>query len=215
MSGRSSRGGRDYVLTVRRDGKLLAQWSLDQGPLEMTVTNTRTGQTQATFMATPPVGTDEIQHDLGRQEGDDITLPLPEPTAALSKVERQRETSEPVHIPPAEVWVRKAGEWRSAGELRPKQRVTTLGGWVRNSKEGRLIVCAGERMSGSATLPDGRTVEISSGQDALSLPPGASVLLGDGEHGLYVRSEHLTYSQEHPIIETLARNAHTGSSKTF
>jgi hypothetical protein len=189
MTSRST-SGRDFVLTVRRDGKLLAQWSLDQGPLEMTVIDGRTGETASTFMATPPVGTDEIQHfDEGRQDGDDITLPLPEPTASLQRVERHSETSEPTLFDPAEVWIQNHGEWRSAGELHAKQRVTTLGGWIRNTKSGRLVVSPGPRLAGSATLPDGRTVEIAASSQAVSLPPGASVLLGDGHHGIYVRSE--------------------------
>jgi len=189
MTSRST-SGRDFVLTIRRDGKLLAQWTLDQGPLELTVSDTRTGEVASTFLATPPVGTDEIQHfDGGRQDGDDITLPLPESTASLQQVERQTDTSEPTLHDPAAVWIQTQGEWRAAGELHPKQRVTTLGGWIRNTKEGRLVVSPGPRLSGSATLPDGRTIDIESGSQALSLPPGASVLLGDGVHGVYVRSE--------------------------
>jgi hypothetical protein len=197
MTSRST-SGQPFVLTVRRDGKLLAQWSLDQGPLEMTVTDTRTGEVASTFLATPPVGTDEIQHaDGGRQDGDDITLPLPEATASLQRVERQPDTSEPVLHDPATVWVQNGGEWRAAGELHPKQRVSTLGGWIKNSKSSRLVVMPGPRLSGSATLPDGRTIEIAAGSEAMSFPPGASVLLGDGEHGLYVRSEPLL-PEAHP-----------------
>ena len=115
--------------------------------------------------------------------------PPPSPAPRVQKVEAR----------PAEVWVRRRNEWRNAGSLVPGQRVPMIGGWVRLDPDGRLVVCPGEAMAGSATLLDGRTVEIQSGQDAIRLPPGASVLLRSGEQGLYVRSE--------PVLEAPARPA--------
>lgn len=118
-----------------------------------------------------------------------VAAPPPSPAPRVQKVEAR----------PAEVWVRRRNEWRNAGSLVPGQRVPMIGGWVRLDPDGRLVVCPGEAMAGSATLLDGRTVEIQSGQDAIRLPPGASVLLRSGEQGLYVRSE--------PVLEAPARPA--------
>lgn len=92
-------------------------------------------------------------------------------------------------IKPAEVWVRRKNEWRSAGHLAPGQRVPLNGGWIRLGPDGRLAVCAGPTMTGSATLSDGRTVDIAAGTDVLRLPGGTSVILRQGDQGLYVRSE--------------------------
>lgn len=99
-------------------------------------------------------------------------------------------------VRPAEVWVRKRSEWRSAGRLVSGQRVRMLGGWMRLRADGRLVVYPGSRMAGSGTMVDGRHVEITPGQDAISLPAGASVLLCYKEHGLYVRSEPLAESTD-------------------
>ena len=99
-------------------------------------------------------------------------------------------------VRPAEVWVRKRSEWRSAGRLVTGQRVRMLGGWMRLRSDGRLVVFPGGRLTGSGTMVDGRHVEIAAGQDAISLPPGASVLLCFKEHGLYVRSEPLPESTD-------------------
>ncbi|NOY24745.1 MAG: hypothetical protein GXP62_02635 [Oligoflexia bacterium] len=94
-------------------------------------------------------------------------------------------------VPPAEVWAQKRGEWRNVGTLVPGQRVRILGGFVRLSSDGRLVVSAGTNLSGTATLVDGRMVEIAVGQEYIALPAGSSVMLASGERGLYVRSEPL------------------------
>ncbi len=119
--------------------------------------------------------------------------PLDESDPETHEVPAPTEDEQP-RIQPAEVWVRKKSEWRSAGRLVSGQRVRMLGAWMRLRADGRLVVSAGPRMAGSGTMVDGRHVEIIAGQDAISLPPGASVLLCFKEHGLYVRSEPLSDS---------------------
>lgn len=292
------------ILRIRRGGRLLGSWSLGDEPLDMAVFDVVSGKELATFTAQAGgiAGHDEVPIALPRRlEGDDLTMPLPEPTdtgdvpsteevpavrvtrrkkvknlarggrqpgddftvpqpeptvtadlprkavraledewardvappedtdpdltggvseitlgepiVSVPAMDEERPTDsmsrnrraavpentqelrtgeiEPVEIPPAEVWVRQRNEWHAAGHLVPGQRVLDRGGWVRLSLDGRLVACAGDRMEGSATLLDGRTVGISAGQDAISLPAGASVLLRLGDHGLYVRSEPL------------------------
>lgn len=100
--------------------------------------------------------------------------------------------SRPVPVPrpaPAEVWVRKRGEWEAAGHLLPGQRVRFLGAKVRLATDGRLVITSGSDLSGSATLIDGRVVDIPTGQTGVSVAPGSSVLLRSGARGIYVRSE--------------------------
>ncbi|MCB9777138.1 MAG: hypothetical protein H6742_01075 [Alphaproteobacteria bacterium] len=96
---------------------------------------------------------------------------------------------------PAEVWAQKRGEWKSIGQLTPGQRVRTLGGWVRLAPDGRLVVSSGHDLSGTATLIDGRMLEIDRGQEFIALPPGSSVMLAHGDRGIYVRSEPLPSAQ--------------------
>jgi len=88
----------------------------------------------------------------------------------------------------AEVWFRRSGEWTPRGALSFGQHVQAFGGMVRCDDQGGLVVLAGPRLGGSATLPSGELQQISSGQQAVHLPPGTSVILWQGEQGLYVRS---------------------------
>ncbi len=111
-----------------------------------------------------------------------VTRRVPEPTPAPARPQRPN---------PAEVWTQKRGEWRNLGPLIPGQRVSTLGGWVRLSPDGRLIVSSGQSLSGSATLLDGRMIPVEAGREPLALPAGSSVMLASGDRGLYVRSEPL------------------------
>ena len=92
-------------------------------------------------------------------------------------------------VPPAEVWTRNASEWRTAGRLLPGQRTVVQDGWVELDDAGRLVVNPGPEMSGTATLVNGRTVEIARSSKRLRLPPGSSVILRGPGHGLYVRAE--------------------------
>jgi hypothetical protein len=88
----------------------------------------------------------------------------------------------------AEVWFRRGGEWTPRGALSLGQHVQAFGGMVRCDDSGGLVVLAGPRLHGSATLPSGELRQIQSGQQAVQLPPGTSVILWQGEQGIYVRS---------------------------
>ncbi len=88
----------------------------------------------------------------------------------------------------AEVWFRRQGEWTPRGALDLNQHVQAFGGMVRCDEHGGLVVLAGPRLHGSATLPSGELRQISSGQQAVHLPPGTSVIMWQGEQGIYVRS---------------------------
>jgi len=300
------------VLRVRRGGRLLGSWTLGQQPLEFSIVDLNTGVELGSFTAkgadvvakSTAGGVDEVPIAAPlRLDGDDFTVPIPEPTGgvsdpgpteerkavrnlarepllhagriqgddltmphpdhtvttgipvqsdsdaddifpnggfsndpavvedtsqmpevtlgeALSPLELQTEEVQDSRpsllrehdtverpamraIPPkprpvqaAEVWVRKSSEWRSAGRLVTGQRVRMLGAWMRLRPDGRLVVNPGSRMAGSGTMVDGRHVEINAGQDAISLPAGASVLLCFQEHGLYVRTEPLAESTD-------------------
>ena len=88
----------------------------------------------------------------------------------------------------AEVWFRRGGEWTPRGALNLGQHVQAFGGMVRCDDNGGLVVLAGPRLHGSATLPSGELRQIGSGQQAVHLPPGTSVIMWQGEQGVYVRS---------------------------
>jgi len=88
----------------------------------------------------------------------------------------------------AEVWFRRGGEWTPRGALNLGQHVQAFGGMVRCDDSGGLVVLAGPRLHGSATMPSGELRQINSGQQAVHLPPGTSVILWQGEQGIYVRS---------------------------
>ncbi len=88
----------------------------------------------------------------------------------------------------AEVWFRRGGEWTPRGALNLGQHVQAFGGMVRCDDNGGLVVLAGPRLHGSATMPSGELRQIGSGQQAVHLPPGTSVILWQGEQGIYVRS---------------------------
>jgi hypothetical protein len=90
---------------------------------------------------------------------------------------------------PAELWVRRGGEWASNGALLPGQRVRAAGGTVALRTDGTLEVDPGPRLSGAGTLADGRMVEILPGAPGLVLAAGATVLLRAGDTGLYVRTD--------------------------
>jgi hypothetical protein len=88
----------------------------------------------------------------------------------------------------AEVWFRRHGEWTPRGALNLGQHVQAFGGMVRCDDSGGLVVLAGPRLHGSATLPSGELRQINSGQQAIHLPAGTSVIMWQGEQGIYVRS---------------------------
>lgn len=79
------------ILQIRQDGALLGSWSLVDAPLEMSLIDSTTNQTLATFTAAAPVSvttaadeeatlirssSDLMLYDIG----DDFTMPIPEPT---------------------------------------------------------------------------------------------------------------------------------------
>jgi hypothetical protein len=88
----------------------------------------------------------------------------------------------------AEVWFRQGGEWMPRGTMTVRQHVQAFGGMVRCDDQGGLIVLPGSRLNGSATLPTGDALHIEAGSSSVKLPAGSSVILWNGEQGLYVRS---------------------------
>lgn len=130
--------------------------------------------------------------ELSLEESSAFSRPLPLPIAPAPTAEVPRTSlARPIFstVRPAEVWVLRHNAWRSGGNIRPGQRATSRGGWVRLDSDGRLTILAGTELAGSGTLVDGRSVPIPTGGDAVRLPAGSSVLLRSGEHGIYVRSE--------------------------
>jgi hypothetical protein len=91
-------------------------------------------------------------------------------------------------ISPAEVWLRKAREWHARGRLPAGSRLDAGGGWIGLDTEGRLIVNPGPRLVGTVTRLDGSSYELESGGEPRLLSLGASVILREGDHGIYVRS---------------------------
>lgn len=123
--------------------------------------------------------------------------PIPEappPTEDVPKLSRALPFTPPL-VRPAEVWVLQDNAWKSGGNLLPGRKATARGGWVRLDNDGKLTVVAGPDLSGSSTLADGRSVDIATGTRQHRLPPGSSVLLRSGQHGIYVRSEPLGSSR--------------------
>ena len=94
-----------------------------------------------------------------------------------------------VSVPPAEVWIRNAAEWRSAGRLSPGQSARARTGWVRLDEDGHLVIHPGPELQGTATMTDGTTLEIRKGGRQVRLPAGSSVILRGPGHGLYVRTD--------------------------
>ena len=116
-------------------------------------------------------------------------LPAEVAAVALSDFDLGEEIAEAPAPKPAEVWVRRRSEWRAGGQLSPGQRAVARGGWVRFGEDGVLMVDPGPSLEGSATLLDGAVVELAPGSGPRRLSPGASVLLREGDYGLYVRAE--------------------------
>ena len=144
-------------------------------------------------------GLDEVASPTGDARPETTVGGLLEPVGPLEETTvggREITLGEPLddagsggEVQPVEVWVRRRDEWQPAGQIVPGQRVLNLGGWVRLAEDGRVVVFPGPRLDGSATLVDGRTVGIRPGEEAVVLPPGASVVLRHGDAGLYIRSE--------------------------
>lgn len=136
--------------------------------------------------------------NLAQESGDGLTaflIPADDESTVTRRLPPEVLTANPAdeaqRPTPAEVWTQKRGEWRNLGPLIPGQRVSTMGGWVRLSPDGRLVVSSGQALSGTATLIDGRMIDIEAGREHIALPAGSSVMLAAGDRGLYVRSEPL------------------------
>jgi hypothetical protein len=188
------------------------------GALELETTGTTGGLSdKPTEEAAPPAWRGAVPNLAmlaARPPEDDLTLPGPEvdaPAAAgpadgpppdeetwqdltlhedLDLDEPSGARGAPRPAPPAEVWVRRDDEWRPAGQLQPGRQATVQGAVVRLRPDGALQVDCGPQLAGTATLLDGQTLDLPPGRGA-RLPPGASVILRSGDHGLYVRSEPL------------------------
>jgi len=167
-----------------------------------------TGESEASLSLPLPDGS-----LYGPSDDDDLSLPVPEglvveaatppaasrlaspsfarPQAVAPRIDTtggfERDPSTE-RLEGAEVWFRRGGEWTPRGALSLGQHVQAFGGMVRCDDSGGLVVLAGPRLHGSATLPSGELRQIQSGQQAVQLPPGTSVILWQGEQGIYVRS---------------------------
>ena len=212
----------EFYLRLEKDGVLLGEWPLEDADLTLAVRDAQTGRA---VLGVRLAGGDLAQRALRpthdelplfdadadklRSPGDDFTMPIPEPSASILTGELP--TAVP-HLPAfheevsgvtAEVWSRREGRWVLRGSLRPGQRARMGEGMVGFDAQGRLLVTAGKRLEGNATLPDGSRLKIESGSDLIRLPSGSAVNLSAGSSGFFVRSG----LQEPPPVE------HTGSSK--
>jgi hypothetical protein len=120
--------------------------------------------------------------------------PMEDLSEAASLTEEAPRGSKPrriwtLGVRPAEVWVLRDNDWISGGRLQPGQRARSRGGWVRLEQNGSLALASGPDLSGTATLPDGRTIPVPMNSQELNFSPGTSVLLRAEQHGIYVRSE--------------------------
>ncbi|HCH61356.1 MAG: hypothetical protein CL927_04470 [Deltaproteobacteria bacterium] len=133
-----------------------------------------------------------IPRSTPQQTGQEATL-----SGALEPMETSEETISglleyvggSVAVPPAEVWVRNASEWRSAGRLPAGQSARSRQGWVRLDENGDLVVHPGPELHGTATMADGTSLELEKGASQVRLPAGSSVILRGTGHGLYVRTD--------------------------
>ncbi|MEL6343943.1 MAG: hypothetical protein AAFV53_12490 [Myxococcota bacterium] len=185
------------VLQLRRGGRLLGSWTLEHEPLEMVLADAETGLPVASFLARghehlPTIVPDDVpdvdgvDRDAVTASPDDLTLPLPERVPAGPPV--GSETAAVRAPQPAEIWRRLDQSWSSDGVLAPGEKMSAYGGRFRLSRSGVLVVRCGPRLSGSATLPDGRAHALPSGEATHRLPPGTSVTLRVGEEGIYIRT---------------------------
>ena len=116
-------------------------------------------------------------------DGDDAT----EWTDILSEHHYRRVSSNTGNALPAEVWLRRTGEWHARKALHPGFRVEAAGGWIELESSGRLVVDPGRKLIGTVNCTDGRSYDLVPGTGPTTLNLGASVILRDGDVGLYVR----------------------------
>lgn len=194
------------VLQVRRGDKLLGSWDLQGEPLSFSLKEADTGRELAVFQAHAPPTVDEatlIRPGLARMLSDDFTMPVPELTEERMTTEsspKGRPVGDDFTMPMpttsgstpgvdgAEIWRRVKQSWQVVGRLPPGHQLTIFGGAVSLHRDGAVLLQVGEEMNGSATLPDGEVVAIQPDSGQLKLPPGVSIMLRNGEDGLYIRS---------------------------
>lgn len=193
------------VLQVRRGGLVLGSWTLGPVPLELTLRDSDSDEELAVFTARGSLSSEPtlIRGDLPRTMEDDFTMPLPELTADRMTTESglpDRDLGDDLTMPlpelsennpttGAEVWKRVNDSWRVVGRLPPGHQLTAFDGSVALRRSGAVVVRAGPKLSGTATLPDGSSIAIRASDKTQALPPGASVMLRCGEEGIYIRSE--------------------------
>jgi len=132
-----------------------------------------------------------LPEPLGRPKGDDLTLPLPDEDSP-TKPRRIQRTVRPSNVRrrvrPAEVWRYRHQTWTAAGTLAPGQQILALGGRIRLTENGALMVRCGDRLKGSAVLPDGRKRPLPSGDHVYRLPPRSNLTLRTRDEGIYIRT---------------------------
>ncbi len=212
----------ELYLRLEKDGVLLGEWPIDEADLTLAVRDAQTGRAvlgvrlaggELAQRTLRPVHDElplfDADADKLRSPGDDFTMPIPEPSDSLltgelpTAVPHLSSFQEEESGVTAEVWSRRGGRWVLRGSLRPGQRARMGDGMVGFDSQGRLLVTAGKRLEGSATLPDGSRLKIDKGSEQVRLPSGSAVNLGAGTSGFFVRSGF----QEPPPVE------HTGSKR--
>ena len=185
-----------YTLRVTQNGRVVGEFSLEDGELALEVRDDSSGRVVLQLQATAPGSAlDElpIVKPMTRPEGDDLTMPLPE-------TEDWKEESMPVDVS-AELWTRSGGRWQQRGRINAGQKARYGDALVRLKKNGELVVIPGEGLSGGADLPNGMDMEILAGRKAHRFPPGSSVILTSPQgKGFYVKSQ-LGETGFRPIVE--------------
>jgi hypothetical protein len=169
---------------------------LGEAPIEMCLTDAETGKVVGIFSAASPFNNtseklfsaDEVAV---RVPGDDLTMPLPEPTGEI----------DPTIDVEAELWVRSSAQWQRRGVLKPGQKASFHGAKVRLKNNGVLVVDPGPSLSGGAELPGGREQQIKECSESLRFPPGTSVILTSPQGlGFYIKNR-LGENGFRPIVE--------------
>jgi hypothetical protein len=184
------------IVELTQNGRKIGEWTLEAAPVEMRLKDAETGKVLGVFSASLPTdkATDEVPLPKAlsqRPSGDDLTMPLPEATPAISAT---------IDVE-AELWMRTETQWQRRGALKPGQKAQFMGAKVRLKKNGVLVVEPGPSLSGGAELPSGESREIHASQEPLRFPPGTSVILTTPQGwGFYVKNR-LGDTGFRPIVE--------------
>jgi hypothetical protein len=196
------------VLELTQNGRSLGRWTLGESPIEMFLTDAETGKVVGVFSAASPFNdaseklfsADDVAV---RVPGDDLTMPLPEPTGEISAT---------IDVE-AELWVRSGAQWQRRGVLKPGQKASFHGAKIRLKKNGVLVVNPGPSLSGGAELPGGREQQIKECSEPFRFPPGTSVILTSSLGlGFYIKNR-LGENGFRPIVEH--NNDWVSPSKTY